>query len=140
LTRSDSGRISVSSGNPKLLPCVFFDDVMCSFRKDEKVGVLGRCFSCRHYLRFMADMDKQEEEEDSAFLAESERMYRFAKCLFEDCLCDGKFAKLACFGGELVGGRVVAWVCKRFVLDKLPSRSAMRDAYLDLLGRAVANE
>jgi len=122
----------------QILPCVFFDDVLCSFRKDAKVAVMGRCFACRHYERFMAEMDKREEEEDAEFLAESERMNRFAKCLFEDCLCDGSHGKLACFGGELVGGRTVAWTCGRFVLDRLGANSAMRNAYLDLLERSVA--
>jgi hypothetical protein len=121
----------------KVLPCLFYVDVLCSYVRNPKLGMLDRCFACRYYLKFMSDMDKSEEEEDTAFLAESERMHRFAKCTFEDCLCDGELGKLSCIGAELVGDRVIPIVCKRFVLDKLPSNSAMREAYLDLLERSV---
>jgi hypothetical protein len=81
-------------------------------------------------------MEEEEEDEDAEFL-EFERANRFAKCSFEDCLCDGKYGKLCCFGSELVGGRRVLWRCARFVPETLKADSAMREAYLDLLGRAV---
>jgi hypothetical protein len=46
----------------KLLSCLFFDDVFCSFRKSEKSGIMNRCFKCPHYLRFLRFMEEEEEE------------------------------------------------------------------------------
>ena len=48
----------------KLLSCTFLSDVLCSFRKDEKFGVMGRCLKCEHYARFIREMDKEDEEMD----------------------------------------------------------------------------
>jgi hypothetical protein len=79
----------------------------------------------------MRVMETEEEAEDTAFLAEHERRYRFAKCLFEDCLCDGASGKLICFHG-MVDGHTV-WKCPRFQVDKLNADSAMRQAYLSLV-------
>ncbi len=45
----------------KSLPCVFLDDVLCLHRKDAKFVVMARCFECRHYRRFMREMDKEDE-------------------------------------------------------------------------------
>lgn len=45
----------------KILPCVFFDDVLCSFRRSEKFGIMNRCLKCPHYRRFMRDMEEEEE-------------------------------------------------------------------------------
>ena len=45
----------------KVLPCVFFDDVLCSYRKDVRSGVMGRCSKCRHYRRFEREMDEEDE-------------------------------------------------------------------------------
>jgi len=53
----------------KLLSCVFLVDVLCSFRKSEESGVMGRCFKCSHYFRFMREM----EEEDDAVMDEIDR-------------------------------------------------------------------
>ena len=44
------------------LPCVFFDDVLCSFRKEEGSYVMGRCFKCSHYLRFEREMDEEDKK------------------------------------------------------------------------------
>jgi hypothetical protein len=44
----------------KLLPCLFSPDIRCSFRKDEKFKVMSRCFDCRHYRRFMREMDEED--------------------------------------------------------------------------------
>lgn len=54
----------------KLLPCVFFSDVLCAFRKDSRLMLLSRCFSCREYSRFMCEMD----EEDARMTAEIEEI------------------------------------------------------------------
>ena len=45
-----------------VLKCVFWDDVLCSFSKDEKFRVMARCSKCPHYLRFIRSMDEEEEE------------------------------------------------------------------------------
>jgi len=45
----------------KVLPCAFLPDVLCSFRKSEKFGIMDRCFKCSHYLRFMCEMDEEDE-------------------------------------------------------------------------------
>jgi hypothetical protein len=52
----------VSKNGLKCLACVFFDDVLCSYRKDAKFGVMARCFRCRHYRRFEREMDEADEE------------------------------------------------------------------------------
>jgi hypothetical protein len=78
-------------------------------------------------------MEAQDMDEDSAFLAESERMNRFAMCMFEACLCDGEIGKLACFGTRSFGGRVQVWKCVRFHVERLEANSMMRLSYLDLV-------
>ena len=42
--------------------CVFFNDVVCSFRKSDRVGVMDRCFKCSHFERHERMMDEQESE------------------------------------------------------------------------------
>ena len=116
----------------KCLPCVLWDNVLCSYRKDAKFGVMARCFKCGEYERFMREMDSEEDE----FFVEVERENRFAKCMFEACLCDGELGKLACFGYKLVGDGEV-WTCRRFCLEKLKADSVMREAYLSLFKGAV---
>jgi hypothetical protein len=56
----------------KVLPCAFLTDVLCSFRKSEEFGIMDRCLKCKHYLRFMAEMQAAEEKEDAEFFEESE--------------------------------------------------------------------
>ena len=51
----------VDENGLKVLLCVFLDDVVCSFRKDARFGVMSRCFKCRHYLRFEMEMDEENE-------------------------------------------------------------------------------
>jgi hypothetical protein len=85
----------------------------------------------------MREMESDDEKLDADFLAESERVNRFARCLFDDCLCDGEVGKLLCFGGKLVGSSVEVWKCRRFDVGKLKAGSVMRDAYLGLVGRVV---
>ncbi len=120
----------------KLLTCVLFTDVLCSFLKDARSGFMPRCFDCLHYARFMAEMDKADMEEDAAFLEESERANRFARCLFEDCFCDSEVAKFACFGFEVADGSRQVWKCRRFNVSKLKPDSFMREAYEGLVGGA----
>ena len=56
----------------KCLPCVFDDDVLCSYRKSEKFGIMDRCLKCRHYEEFLRVM----AEEDEKVMDEIDRMRR----------------------------------------------------------------
>jgi hypothetical protein len=47
----------------KLLPCVFWDNILCSYRKYVTFGVMARCSKCPEYRRFEAVMEKEDEEE-----------------------------------------------------------------------------
>lgn len=49
---------------PQLLSCVFLTDVLCSYRKSEKFGVMGRCLKCEHYVRFIREMDEEDKASD----------------------------------------------------------------------------
>jgi hypothetical protein len=57
----------------KLLFCVLFGDVLCSFRKSEKSGIMNRCLKCEHYRRFMREMD----EEDAKVMDEIGRIRKY---------------------------------------------------------------
>jgi len=131
------GEDSRDKNGLKPLSCEFWDNVLCSFRRGAKGSIMQRCFECGHYLRFMAEMDVEEEEEDAKCLQESERVNRFAKCSFEDCLCDGENGKLACFGFKAVGDGVEVWKCRRFDVKKLKADSLMREAYLSLVDGVI---
>jgi len=49
--------------SPKALHCLFLLDVLCSFRKSEKVfGIMNRCLKCKHYFRFLKEMEEEEDE------------------------------------------------------------------------------
>ena len=45
----------------KLFPCLFLLDVLCSFRKYEKLGIMDRCLKCEHYKRFLKEMAEEDE-------------------------------------------------------------------------------
>ena len=57
----------------KILPCVFFPDVLCSFRKSEKFGIMNRCLKCPHYRRCMREM----AEEDERVMDEIDRIRKY---------------------------------------------------------------
>ena len=68
----------------KILSCVFFDDVLCSFRRSEKSGIMDRCMNCEHFARFNREMQKEEEE-----FFEEEGWFRSAQfCLICACKLD----------------------------------------------------
>ena len=47
----------------KALPCIFLLDVLCSWRKDaEDFRPMERCFTCKFYLKFARDLEKEEEK------------------------------------------------------------------------------
>jgi len=49
------------ASSKKLLSCGFLLDVLCSYRKDAKFAIMGRCLKCPHYVRFMREMDEEDE-------------------------------------------------------------------------------
>jgi len=49
------------ASSEKLLTCVFLLDVLCSYRRSEKVTIMARCWKCPHYVRFMREMDEEDE-------------------------------------------------------------------------------
>lgn len=57
----------------KPLGCLLLLDTLCSYVKSEKfTGLMNRCFSCKHYFRFLREMQEQED----AFFEEAERLWR----------------------------------------------------------------
>jgi len=52
----------VLSVSKKSLSCLFFADVLCSYVKYGKIGVLDRCLKCAHYERFMNQMDAEDQK------------------------------------------------------------------------------
>jgi len=58
---------------PKILPCIFLNDILCSFRKTEKFAIMDRCLRCRYYREFLLEM----QAEDEAVMDEIDRMREF---------------------------------------------------------------
>lgn len=44
------------------LPCIFWDDVLCSFRRDTKDKIMDKCLNCCEYARFLRDMDAEDKK------------------------------------------------------------------------------
>lgn len=40
----------------KVLPCGFYDNVLCSYRKTVRFCLMDRCWKCRHYKRYNREM------------------------------------------------------------------------------------
>jgi hypothetical protein len=53
--------VLVDENGLKVLSCVFLNDVLCSYRKDVKFGVMARCFKCPYFRRFEREMDVEDE-------------------------------------------------------------------------------
>jgi len=70
----DSSKVDVSSADfdkVNVLSCIFLLDVLCSFREDaEDFRPMERCFTCSHYLRFLREMEEEEEK----FFGEVDKM------------------------------------------------------------------
>jgi hypothetical protein len=58
------GEDSRDKNGLKLLSCYFWDDVLCSHRKDARFGVMIRCSKCSHYERWERMMDEEDEIDD----------------------------------------------------------------------------
>lgn len=57
----------------KPLSCFFLPDVLCSYVRNRKfTGVMSRCLRCKHYSRFMVEMEEEEER----FFEEVEKIRR----------------------------------------------------------------
>ena len=72
---SNGKRVRFSSSKhkeSKVLSCLFWKDVLCSFRKSENFGFMDRCLKCSHYLRFLRLMHALDMKDD-----EIERMRNF---------------------------------------------------------------
>ncbi len=41
---------------------MFFNDVLCPFRRTEKLTIIGRCLKCPRFKRYASDMEKDEDE------------------------------------------------------------------------------
>jgi demethoxyubiquinone hydroxylase (CLK1/Coq7/Cat5 family) len=50
--------------------CSFSNDALCSSKKCAGFVFMGRCLKCRHYRRFMREM----EEDDERLMDEIDRM------------------------------------------------------------------
>jgi len=48
--------------SPKSLSCLFLPDILCSFRKTEKFGIMDRCLKCRYYEEFLREMQAEDEK------------------------------------------------------------------------------
>lgn len=64
---SSGGTLPLPSGfarghEPSVLPCMFFDDVLCSHRKSARFYVMDRCPECSHYRRFEQEMDEEDKK------------------------------------------------------------------------------
>jgi len=59
--------------SPKALSCLFLSDILCSFRKTEKFGIMDRCLKCRYYEEFLQIM----AEEDEKVMNEIDRMREY---------------------------------------------------------------
>jgi hypothetical protein len=46
----------------KVLPCIFYDNVLCSYRKTARSCLMDRCWECRHYKRFSREMLEADEK------------------------------------------------------------------------------
>ena len=52
----------LTSVKEKVLSCLFVLDVLCSCRRYDKLGIMGRCLKCPHYERFLREMDKEDQK------------------------------------------------------------------------------
>ena len=57
-----------------VLKCIFWDDVLCSFRKSKNVTLMHRCSSCSHYLRWETMMEEEDERLMDAIDREREEL------------------------------------------------------------------
>lgn len=111
----------------KVLSCVFFDDVSCSFRKSEKPRVVSGCSGCRHYKRFIEEMEREDEE----FWNEIDERDKNLRCYCDGKLCSGKPAG-ACFGVKTDDYELI--VCPRFDVNRFPDGSVIKQEFLRLRG------
>lgn len=115
------------------LHCVFQNDVLCSFRKSERSGVMNRCFKCEEYVRFMREMD--DEEDEFWVEVDAERKKIGSTCHFDSKACQVDPLG-ACFSVEDDGlpNHILRSVCPRFDVNR--ASGPMKEAFLRLRKRA----
>lgn len=52
----------VNKDSKLVLPCVFVDDVLCSYRKTMRPCLMERCWKCRYFKRFNREMLGADEK------------------------------------------------------------------------------
>ena len=63
--------LHVADNRDKGFPCTFYpDSVVCGYKKCACSRVLGECWKCSHFRRFMREMDREDER----FFDEVERL------------------------------------------------------------------
>jgi len=62
--KSDVEGVCGMGSSEKLLSCLFLLDVLCSYRKSTDFVIMARCFKCKEYIRFNAEMDEEDEATD----------------------------------------------------------------------------
>ena len=65
----------------KLLPCIFLLDVVCPYRKSDDFRPMERCFKCKHYFRFLREMQEEEDKVHAEF--DKIRKFGYPKSLGE---------------------------------------------------------
>lgn len=64
----------LSKSQVKFLPCMFLLCVLCAYRKDaDDFRPMEGCFTCSHYLRFLREMEEEEEK----FFDECDRIRKY---------------------------------------------------------------
>jgi hypothetical protein len=116
---------SSQSTKRELLPCVFSSHVSCSVRKSEKFLIMSKCSGCKHYKKFVEEMEREDEE----FWNEVDEKNKSLRCH-----CDGKPCSMgdACFGATSDSGEL--FVCPRFDVNRLPDSSLIKTEFLRLCG------
>jgi len=117
----------VDSSKAEIGHCVFFDDVLCSFRKVKAFYVMDRCFECSHYKRFEREMEKEENE----FWAEIDEANRKKglSCFCDSKPCDNETVG-SCFTSSVDG--FLLWVCPRFNIGRLRDGAVIKEEFLRL--------
>lgn len=73
----------------KLLSCIFDEKVLCSWRKSEDFRPMERCFTCKHYLRFMREMEEEDQRLDDGI----EKLHKLRACWERGEISEEEFRK-----------------------------------------------
>ena len=114
----------------KVLSCLFMTNVLCSYVKNEKYGVMDRCMKCPHYEEFLRIMDA----EDQKIMDEFDEILRKEgySCPCDHKLCDNERVG-SCFSKTF--DDVLDWVCPRFDVDCFADGAMIKVEFLRLRKR-----